>query len=270
MKRISTILIIALVLLSIPALAADRTLYNGSDLWVTRGDGMNFADFSKQPLPAGFFCSKSEAFTGRIILKGMPIASAQPGVLGATDTIIQRLDNATFNKRGVATTRIQMRAMQFESVAPLKTACGLFKTFVTLDGEQPITTMRIVRDNEKGGRFFAPIYVNVKISFKPVGRVTTEALELRKELRFPPAVDAQWSMNTFNTPARDGFLKVDTDSDGIPDTFVPGTSNFAAGRPSGLQKLTSSRIVPISGDQPAPGCHVEDEGQHCPVTYTLE
>jgi tetratricopeptide (TPR) repeat protein len=53
---------------------------------------------------------------------------------------------------------------------------------VTLDGRQPITTMRIVRDNEKGGRFFAPIWINVKLSFRPAGGSTTEAaLELRKE-----------------------------------------------------------------------------------------
>jgi len=259
MKKLSALWMIGLVLLSIPALAGDRTIYNGMDLWQTRGDGSTFADFSKESLPAGFFCNKSAPFTGRIVLRGVPLATAQPGALGVTDTLIQRLDNAVFNKRGVATTRIQMRAMQFESVAPVKTACGPFKVFVTLDGEQPVTTMRIVRDNEKGGRFFAPISVNVKLSFKPVGRVTTEALELRKELRFPPAVNAQWSVDRGNANVT-GFVKVDTDSDGIPDTFVPGTSNFAAGQRSPLQKI--AQIAP------ADGCHVADEGQHCPVPVT--
>ncbi|MBW8875282.1 MAG: hypothetical protein JF614_10000 [Acidobacteria bacterium] len=261
MKRLSAICILGLMVLAVPALAGNHTIYNGSDLWMTKGDGTTFADFTKQPLPAGFFCSKSEAFTGRIVLKGVPIAGGQPGVLGAADTIIQRLDNASFNKNGVAVTRIQMRAMQFQSVAPVQTACGQYNAFVTLDGQQPVTTMRILRDNEKGGRFFAPIFVNVKISFKPVGRATTEALELRKSLRFPPAVNAQWSDRGTTGAAREGFLKVDTDSDGIPDTFVPGASNFAAGRPSVARK---SAVL----DQPAPidgsGCHIEDEGQHCP------
>ncbi|HEV7784019.1 MAG TPA: hypothetical protein VGQ28_01715 [Thermoanaerobaculia bacterium] len=253
MRRLTVVCILALVLLSVPALAVDRTIYNGSDLWMTRGDGSTFADFSKQPIPAGFFCNKSESFTGRIVLKGIPIASGQPGALGATDTIIQRLDNASFNRKGVATTRIQMRAMQFQSVAPVQTACGQYNAFVTLDGQQPITTMRIVRDNEKGGRFFAPIYVNVKISFKPVGQVTTEALEFRKALRFPPAVNAQWSAARYTGAPREGFVKVDTDSDGVPDTFVPGTSNFAAGRPALAQKITNYV------------CHIEDEGQHCAI-----
>jgi hypothetical protein len=261
MRRLTLVTVLGLLLLSLPALALDRTIYNGSDLWRTPGDGTTFADFSKQPLPAGFFCSKSEAFTGRIILRGVPLATGQPGVLGNTDTIIQRLDNAPFNKNGVASTRIQVRAMQFESVSSVKTACGQYNAFVKLDGEQPITTMRIVRDNEKGGRFFAPIFVNVKISFQPVGRATTEALELRKELRFPPAVNAQWSAARFSGAPREGFVKVDTDGDGVPDTFLPGVSNFAAGRPSPLQKIV---IQPIDGT-PDPTCHVETEGQHCPV-----
>jgi hypothetical protein len=252
MKKLSVFMIVAFaVLLAVPTFAADRVIANGIDLWVTPGDGTTFADFSIETIPAGFFCNRSEPFTGRIALKGVPIASG--GAVGVADTIIQRLDNAAFNKRGVATTRIQMRAMQFESVAPFKTACGLFKIRVTLDGEQPLTTMRIVRDNEKGGRFFAPIAVNVKLAFEPVGRVATEALEIRKSLRFPPAPNAQWSINSDPVkPALTGFVKVDTDSDGVLDTFLPGISNFAAGRSASRQKYYTA------------ACHTADEGQHCP------
>jgi hypothetical protein len=256
------ILIIAFALLfAVPAFAADRTITNGLDLWRTPGDGTTFADFSREALPAGFFCSKSEPFTGRVVLRGIPIASAKAGALGPTDTIVQRLDNATFNKRGVATTRIQMRAMQMEGVAPIKTACGDFNLRLTLDGEQPITTMRIVREHEKGGRFFAPIWVNVKLSFTPAGRSTTEALELRKELRFPPARNAQWSARSGNSGLpTEGILKVDTDSDGVPDAFLPGTSNFAVGRALPekfeLQKAAATLC--------AVGCHCDDCGIHCP------
>jgi len=260
MKRLSTIMILVFaVVLAVPAFAVDRVITNGIDLWMTRGDGSTFADFSKQSIPAGFFCFKSEPFTGRIVLRGIPIAT-ESGTLGRTDTIIQRLDDATFSKRGVATTRIQMRAMQFESVAPVKTACGSFNAYVTLDGEQPITNMRIVRDHEKGGRFYAPIWVNVKIAFKPVGRITTEALELHKALRFPPARNAQWSDGSHLSVAYEGFVKVDTDSDGRADTFLPGTSNFAAGRSA----------IPQKYFDPVSGCHVEDEGQHCPVTSSMQ
>jgi hypothetical protein len=261
MKRISVLALVAFaILLAVPVLAADRAITNGIDLWRTPGDGTTFGDFSKQSIPAGFFCNKSEPFTGRIVFKGVPVATAQPGILGSTDTIVQRLDNAAFNKRGVATTRIQVRAMQFASVAPVQTACGLFNAYVKLDGEQPVTTMRIVRDDEKGGHFFAPISVNIKMTFEPVGGTTTEALELRKSLRFPPAKNAVWSVNRNTNAALSGFIRVDTDGDGVADTFLPGTSNFAAGRSSSLQKEDAST------------CHIEDEGQHCPlpVDQTIE
>jgi hypothetical protein len=264
MKKLSVLAIVAFaVLLAVPVLAADRAITNGIDLWRTPGDGTTFADFSKQSIPAGFFCNKSEAFTGRIVFRGVPVVTANPGALGATDTVIQRLDNATFNKRGVATTRIQVKAMQFESVAPVQTACGLYNAYVKLDGEQPITTMRILRDNEKGGRFFAPIFVDIKMTFQPVGRTTTEALELRKSLRFPPAKRAEWAAEGGSSLAKaaTGFIKVDTDGDGVADTFLPGTSNFAAGR-SSLQK-TYQAEQPITADPT--GCHIEDEGQHCPL-----
>jgi hypothetical protein len=253
MKRLSTILILAVaVLLAVPALAADRVITNGIDLWTTLGDGSTFADFSKETIPAGFFCHRSEAFTGQVVMKGVPVATGQAGVLGNADTIVQRLDNAAFNKRGVATTRIQMRAMQFESVAPVKTSCGLFKVHLTLDGEQPITTMRIVRTSEKGGRFYAPIWVNIKMVFEPVGRVTTEALELRKALRFPPAPNAQWRSGPGGVGVSyHGFVAVDTDGDRTPDTYLPGTSNFAAGLSPAFQKASA--------------CHTADDGQHCPL-----
>jgi hypothetical protein len=263
MKKLSVFAISALILaLAVPAFAADRVIANGVDLWRTPGDGTSFADFSQESIPAGFFCPGSAPFTGRIIMQGIPIASSRPGALRNADTIVQRLDNATFNKRGVATTRIQMRALQFEGLTPVKTVCGEFKAHVRLDGEQPITTMRIVRDNEKGGRFFAPISVNIKISFEPVGRTTTEVWEIRKELRFPPAPRQEWASNRHasGSPIVNGFLKVDTDSDGAPDTFLPGTSNFAAGAPAFPEKV-------LSGQNPVPACHAAGEGQHCAVAY---
>ena len=257
MKKLSVLAIVTFaVLLAVPAVAADRVIANGIDLWRTPGNGMSYADFSEDPIPAGFFCPGSAPFTGRIVMQGIPIASNQPGALRNTDTIIQRLDNARFNKRGVATTRIQMKAMQFEGLTPVKTICGDFKAFVRLDGEQPITTMRIVRDHKKGGRVIAPISVNIKISFEPVGRDTTEVWELRQELRFPPAPLMEWVGNraAFGSSIVNGFIKVDTDSDGVLDTFLPGTSNFAAGR--------SAKTMP--GQEEIPACHYSG-GAHCTV-----
>jgi hypothetical protein len=161
-----------------------------------------------------------------------------------------------FNKRGVATTRIQMRAMQLESVAPVKTACGSFKARVSLDGVQPITTMRIVRTHEKGGRFFAPIWVNVKIRFTPIGRGSAEVLEIRQSVRLSASPDSRWADSREGAVEHAGFVLVDTDGDGAPDTYLPGTSNFAAGGASPREKAYNA----VDMD---PYCHSGGAHKHC-------
>ena len=255
MKRFSTFgMIVLALLLAVPAFAVDRTIYNGIDLWTTRGDGTTFADFSKEPIPAGFFCHKSAPFTGRVVFRGVPLATGTPGVLGGTDTIVQRMDDATFNRRGVATTRIQVRSLNFEGVAPVKTACGLFRVKVVLDGEQPITRMRIVQNRPDGGYYLAPIGVNLKITFEPLLNRGTESLELRRSFLFPADPKAQWSVKP-GPGGREvaGVVLADTDGDRRPDTYLPGTSNFAAGWATNKAASTT--------------CHTHDGGTHCVTVY---
>jgi hypothetical protein len=225
-------LFVLLLLIALPTFAADRVIQSGIDPWRTPGNGTTFVDFSKNPIPAGFFCFKSAPFTGRILLRGVPVATGEPGVLGKTDTIVQRLDDAVFNKNGVARTRVQVRALQLESLQSIQTACGAFKAEVRLNGEQPVTNMRIVRENGNGGRFFAPIAVNAKLVFTPVGRSSNEILEVSRHVRFPANIGHEWASQSGleKRTRRSGFLLVDTDGDRVPDTYLPGTSpGFAAG-----------------------------------------
>ncbi|HYO13571.1 MAG TPA: hypothetical protein VE685_10295 [Thermoanaerobaculia bacterium] len=253
--------IVALVFAALPVSALDRVIDSGIDLWWTRGDGGTYADFSTEPIPAGFFCATSESFAGRIVFRGVPVVTEVPGALGRTDTIVHRLDNAVFNKRGVAMTRIQVRAMTFESIAPVKTACGDFNVKVSLNGGQPITRMRIIREGESGGRFLAPIAVNVKLTFLPLAGPARENLEITKNIRFAPNPQAQWAVKPgFGGMEHPGFVKVDTDGDAVPDTFLPGTSNFAGGW-SGTGRVQKST---------AP-CHISNSCGHCTdgTTYPL-
>lgn len=251
MKKLSSLIVLLAVLVAVPALAADRVIYNGIDLWQTTSDGSTYADFAKKPIPAGFFCFKSEPFTGRLPFRGVPVATSVPGALGVTDTIVQRLDDAVFNRKGVATTRVQVRSLNFESLAPLKTACGDFVARLSLDGEQPITSMRIIRENAKGGHFVAAISVNIKILFTPVDRPATEPLEIRQEVRFPPVLRQRWvSLGARSNTKVLGFVVVDTDGDRTPDTYVPGTSNFGVG------------IMRSPSETKCGGCH-EHDGSHC-------
>jgi hypothetical protein len=254
--------IVVSLLVALPALAADRSIQSGVDLWYTPGNGKTYIDFAKIPIPAGFFCFKSTPFRGKVVFEGVPVATGEIGVLAKTDTIVQRLDEAVFNKNGVARTRIQVRALHFQSVKPIQTACGAFNVEVRLKGPQPITSMKIVRQNEHGGRFFAPIWVNGKVVFTPVGKRSSEVLEITRNVRFPAHQGIAWADRLGGLGIeRLGFVLVDTDNDRVPDTYLPGTSsNFAAGvrfnpaRGAGLQ--------PYALD--ANGCHVDPSEGHCP------
>jgi len=297
---------VALLALVVVPLSA-QVIESGTDLWRTQGDGTTYASFAINPLPAGFFCEGSQPFAGDVTFRGVPVAVQPAGVLGITDTVIHRLDDAVFDANGVATTRIQMKAMAFEGVEMLRNECGAFRVGVELDGVQPITEMKIVREEANGGRFIAPISVNVNITFTPVDH-GGETLRLARELRFPPAAHAVWSQRPEKGFAQvGGEFQVDTDNDGVVDTLLPGTSRaFFAGSKAGLDRtrgilhrrdgLSVQEGVDVSGNLKAPGqslpeqdasglsstsaaatssttqiCHIEGDCGHCPdgTTYPV-
>jgi hypothetical protein len=274
--RRAFICVLALALLAaLPAAAATvRTIQNGIDVWHTAGDGSTFVNFDRNPIPKGFFCSKSASFTGRIVLQGRALATGAPGELGGADTIVQRLDDATFDGSGVATTRIQLRALQLESVTPVKTSCGSFNVLVTLSGTQPTTQMKIIRETESSGRFEAPIAVQYKIAFLPT-RVGGQRLELVRSFTLAPAPNATWgTVAQAKSFSHQATLLVDTDGDRIPDAYVPRTSgNFQVGwtpawaralaekRSQGTLKLMQQQYACSEGSDPQ--CHPEAEGIHC-------
>lgn len=253
--RLFGIVLLGICLVS-PVFAADRVIQNGIDAWITVGSATSM-DFSKTPIPAGFFCPGSTAFTGKVAFRGEPIVTGTPGALGKTDTIVQRLDDAEFNKRGVAATRIQVRGLSLKSVAPIQTTCGKFDAAVTLDGVQPVTRMRIIRENEDGGRFSAPLSINAKVTFTPVGRMSRETLEIAVPVRFP-AGSIPWR-SLAHTPKAAGFVLVDTDGDRVADTYLPGISNFVAGKPS--RPLSRKPGLAVGAGK---SCHDDGTGKlHC-------
>jgi hypothetical protein len=240
------------------AFAADRAIQNGIDVWSTAGDGSTFVDFAQTPIPAGFFCPGSAPFTAKVAFQGVPLVTDNLKTLGNTDTIVQRLDDAVFNKRGTAVTRTQVRALSLKSVTPLETGCGKFDATVRLDGVQPITQMVIHRENEKGGTFAGPLWLNVKVSFTPVGRAASrETLEVPLAVRFRDNVQYPWRAKSI-TPELTGFLRVDTDGDGVLDTYLPGTSNFFAGVLS-----TQGKPGARGQEKSYTVCHLSNGCQHC-------
>lgn len=230
MKRVFFVGALLALSLTLPATAAPDIVYSGIDVWTTRGDGRTFTDFKFEPIPAGFFCANSAPFEGRITFQGVPIATGEGYELKRTDTIVHRLDDAMFDKRGRAATRIQVRALSLASMAPIQTSCGQFNVKTVLDGEQPVTRMRIFRENEKGGFFIAPLALTVKLLFTPVNRPNARPLVLKQNVRFNNNTPQPWSGEAGGRAfVHETPVKVDTDGDGTPDTSLPGTSNFAAG-----------------------------------------
>jgi len=257
MRRLSShvVILAALALLvAVPALARDAVITNGIDLWRTPAAGGTFADFSRTPLPAGFFCAGSAPFTGKIVFRGVPIKTKPANVLRDADTIIQRLDDAVFTKnlvtanpfpmrgidgnihqagaaffkgREVATTRVQVKAISFVGVQPVKTSCGSFLVRASLAGDQPVTEMFIVREHEHGGSFYAPLSLNIKLTFSPVAGGAP--LEVTKSIRFPAKPASVWTEVPAKKTLVNGFVSVDSNSTGVMDLMLPGTSNFAAG-----------------------------------------
>jgi hypothetical protein len=253
------------------AMAADTVIHRGIDTFTTIADGNTYYDFASNPIPAGFFCKSSAAFSGRMTFKGLPLETGAPGQLHNADTVIERLDDAAFDAHGTAVTRIQFRALSLVSIAPIKTACGSFHVYVTLAGKQRETTMRIDRTEEKGGSFSAPLAVDARLSFIPVrpGRnKSARKLELVGNFTFP-ASPIPWSTTGRPGAKRIGSVLVDTNGDLTPDTLLFGGSNFAPGwspnapRTKVIQEKSCTVCEPQS-------CHTDPATgkQHCtgPVT----
>lgn len=246
MTRSTALVAVALlVLVALPATAASPVIRAGIDPWITVPEGTKI-DFEHNPLPAGFFCTSSPAFTGRIWLRGVPLASDNPE-FAKFDTIVERLDDAVFNSRGVAQTRFQVRALQLEGIKTFKNRCGEYHVQVTLDGEQPITRMRIVRETPNAGRFLVTVKMNTKVTFTRVGNLS-ERLEFSYPVTFQPSPYHRWELRDPRRSRELSKVTIDTDWDGHPDALVRGTSNFAPGQ--GGNALTFSQLIDHDG------CHM--------------
>ena len=257
-KCILAILVAALSF-SVSLAAADSPVVKrGIDVFTTTANGKTFYDFTKNPIPAGFFCKNSAAYAGRLILRGLPLETETPGQLRGADTIVERLDDASFDENGVAVTRARLRALSLVSVAPLRTSCGAFHVYVTLAGEQRPATMRIHRTHERGGSFEAPLNVSVRLSFVPVKGKSPRKLELTANFTFANKTNP-WSWEGGPAMKRIGSLVVDTNGDLRPDTRLAGTSNFAAGwSPDKIKSISAAACTLCEPEV----CHEKDP-QHC-------
>jgi hypothetical protein len=246
----------------VPAFGAD-VIHNGVDLWMTVA-GYAQTSFAGEPIPAGFFCEGSQPFTGKVAFKGAPLAAYPANSLGGIDTAVRRLDDAAFNEKGEATTRIQLLALSLVSVKPIETSCGSYDVAVSLTGEQPVTTMRILRTEALGGTYSAPLALNVKVAFTPVNGGSRR--EVTRRIELGPGSRSEWAY--IKAPQYPAGVKIDTNGDGQPDTVLPASSNFLAGVSPAVLKGDSltrphlavpAAIVPVcpAGQCPYHSCHCD-------------
>jgi hypothetical protein len=243
-------------------LSAGPVIHNGVDLWMTVA-GFAQADFAKDPLPAGFFCESSQPFTGVVKFKGAPLAVEPAGSLGTIDTVVRRLDDAKFDAKGEAVTRIQLMALSLVSTRPIETSCGQYDVAVSLTGKQPVTTMRIFQAETSGGTYSAPLELNVKAVFTPIQGDKSGRREVTRRIELGPASNSVWAY--INLPRYQPGVRVDTDNDGRPDAELPPSSNFLAGvSPAVLKEApplprqaqtTSDPIACPAGQCPYRSCH---------------
>lgn len=259
-KFILAVLVTALLLSLSPLMAADApVIKRGIDVFTTTANGKTFYDFAKNPIPAGFFCEGSAAYTGRVTLRGLPLETETAGQLRGADTVIERLDDAAFDRKDVAVTRIRFRALSLVSIAPVRTSCGDFHVYVSLAGKQRITTMRIQRTQQRGGSFSAPLAIDARMTFVPVKGRNPRKLELTGSFTFP-GTPLPWSVEGGPGMKRIASAVVDTNGDLKPDSRLFGTTNFAPGwSPDGLKTIAAAGCTvcePYS-------CHTDSGKQHC-------
>jgi hypothetical protein len=242
----------------------------GYDYWQTLGSGATRYNFGQQPLPADFFCVGSERFGGQLNFEGVPLRTAPANVLGTTDTIIERLDDAVYNKAGVATTRIRARALDLVATKLVQNSCGAWKVSATLAGEQPVTRMTFHRQNQYGGVFDANLKLRVGVTFTNVdtgvNRTVVRNIDMPTVTATPYGTGTV-AINRCLTPIEvEPGTPVGTGGVLIGDfTLVTGYADDSTATDH-TTKLTPRRnLLPAKTQSVATGCMCNSQGQCMPL-----
>jgi len=258
------------------AAPADR-IPAGFDYWQTLGSGATSYNFRSDPIPAGFFCRGSAIFRGEVNFEGVPLTTEPARILGTTDTVIERLDEAVFDTRGIAKTRIRGRALNLTGTNAVKTNCGTWKVAARLADDQPVTEMVFRREHEHGGVFKADLRLRVEVTF--THQKTGATRSLNRLVSLPTVDDVPYAVGK---ATRACFSTTPIDPSPIDPTPIepgpigPGTLNSTFMSPSEqvtiLDGRSSKREVPnvirfktTSTTPVATGCQCNPQGQCLPV-----
>jgi hypothetical protein len=152
----ASVLTIALAIL-VGAPAAAQVIPKGIDYWRTPLNGTKFKLPDKD---VEALCKKAPdpSWNHEVTLRGIPAQGSD------WDSAVARLENAKFDDKGNASTRVQFRSLSLISTAPSDTPCGrLIWTARLAKGPQPITPMKITKRSDQGGVFQADLALRVEM-----------------------------------------------------------------------------------------------------------
>jgi hypothetical protein len=247
----------AWLLAALPASAG--TVTAGIDVWNTPDDGNTLVDFTSNPIPADYFCPGSPAFAQQIKLKGSPIVTNPAGALGKSDTVVERLSDATFDGSLTATTSLQVDALSLVQSAPVTIGCTsgskTFNVTVNRDWNPPPGTQTkgsiSIHESDStgsGGTFDATVYVPGRVTFTDTSNGTS--LTPLSDLVTLQVSGGAWASSPgTGGVVHSGSLQIDSTGGGTADLTVPGTSNFNAGW---SRSTSPPSPVPVSHKGPHP------------------
>jgi hypothetical protein len=208
------------ILASVPASA--QVIHKGIDYWRTPLNGTQFR-FPDGDVETLCKAKPDPTWNHDVALRGIPAQSSD------WDSAVARLDNANFDKNGIATTKLQFWSLALISPAPSATPCGpLLWTARLAKGAQPITTMTIKQQTSGGGVFSADLALRVEMQ---ANRFDTGAYvgSLFYDIKLPdPTGGTPWSFGA-GGGFRPGMTETNNCIQVLRDklgTFPPGSSHF--------------------------------------------
>lgn len=239
LSKSCTTLVLTLGLLGFvagPALA-QTTIQSGLDVWETPGDGSTLANLD---IPAGFFCQGSAPIFTVIPMKGVPLATNPPGILGTADTVIERLKDVDLAPGECQPVPTVVRSLSLEGLDVVSVVCPSTGQVTTWKvsactcssccAVQPITELKLCLDDPDCGCGTADgeLSIDVCLNFT---EVNTGAVLGPVTQRVNLAINGMpWCDKGLagGLNVKQAF-QVDTNCDSKADLAVPCTSNFFPG-----------------------------------------